>query len=129
MHINAYMIREVEIFKAIGEQTRLRIMRLLVKAKIELCACEIIDVLEKPQYTVSKNLGILVNAGLLKERREGRMMFYKIDSGDEFNKNIFKSVELIKCDSNPVYKNDFLRLSKRISFRKNGDCITGCVKL
>jgi ArsR family transcriptional regulator, arsenate/arsenite/antimonite-responsive transcriptional repressor len=125
MHIIAYMIKEIEIYKAIGEETRLRIMRLLIKAGKELCACEIIDVLDKPQYTISKNLGILVTAGLLAESRDGRMMFYK-PIENEFNKTIFENIRLIKCKSNPVFENDFTRLGKRLALRINGKCTEGC---
>jgi ArsR family transcriptional regulator len=126
MRIIAYMINEVEIYKSIGEETRLRIMRLLVKAGTELCACEIIDVLEKPQYTISKNLGILVNAGLISESRDGRMMFYKL-AENEFNKTIFENIKLIKCRSNPVFEKDFPRLEKRLALRVNGKCTAGCI--
>jgi ArsR family transcriptional regulator len=129
MHIIAYMIDEVEKYKAIGEATRLRIMRLFVKAGTELCACEIIDILEKPQYTISKNLGILVDAGLLNERREGRMMFYELIH-NEFNDKIFENIRLIKCNSNEIFKNDFKRLENRLSLRENGKCvITSCKEL
>lgn len=117
------MIKEVEIYKAIGEETRLRILRLLIKAEIEICACEIIDVLEKPQYTISKNLGILVNNGLISERREGRMMFYKLLDNLEFNKALFENIKLIKCASNEIFENDLTRLTSRLQKRVNGICI------
>jgi ArsR family transcriptional regulator len=109
------MIKEVEVYKAIGEETRLRILRLIIKAEREICACEIMDILEKPQYTISKNLGILVSAGLILEHREGRMMFYKLKNDDEFNKTIFENIRLIKCNSNPAFENDFKRLEKKLS--------------
>lgn len=119
------MIKEAEIFKALGDETRLRIMRIMIKAGLELCACEIIDVLNKPQYTISKGLGTLVSSGFLSERREGRMMFYALIS-NSFNKSIFDSLTQISCDSNPAFKNDFSRLAKRVSARKNGKCVEGC---
>jgi ArsR family transcriptional regulator, arsenate/arsenite/antimonite-responsive transcriptional repressor len=117
------MIDEVEIYKAIGEETRLRIMRLLVKSEVELCACELIDVLEKPQYTISKSLGVLVNTGLILERREGRMMFYQLNNASEFNKTIFENIKLIKCCSNDIFKNDFIKLNERLSLRESGKCV------
>lgn len=125
MHIIAYMIKEVELYKAIGEETRLRILRILIKADIAVCACELIDILQKPQYTISKCLGVLVKAGLIEEQRDGRMMFYKLNN-NEFNKKIFDTVKLIKCGSNPAFKNDFNRLVKRLSLRVDGKCVEGC---
>jgi ArsR family transcriptional regulator len=126
MHIIAYMIHEVEIYKAIGEETRLRILRLLIKAKRELCACELMDVLDKPQYTISKCLGILVKAGILAERRDGRMMFYKLNDDNDFNTTIFENIGLIKCKSNPAFEKDFLNLSKRLALRVKGKCVSDC---
>jgi DNA-binding transcriptional ArsR family regulator len=119
------MVREVETFKALGEETRLRIMRVMIKADSELCACEIIDILGKPQYTISKSLGVLVSAGLLSERREGRMMMYALIR-NEFTEPLIESVRNIRCDSNIAFKDDFKRLAKRVSARKNGLCVDGC---
>ena len=123
--IYVYMINEVESFKALGEETRLRIMRIMLKADSELCACEIIDVLDKPQYTISKSLGTLVGAGFLSERRDGRMMFYALIR-NAFTTPIHESIRQITCDSNAAFKDDFKRLAKRLAGRKNGKCIDGC---
>jgi ArsR family transcriptional regulator len=119
------MINEVEKFKALGEETRLRIIRIMVKAGVELCACEIIDILKKPQYTISKSLGVLVSSGFLSERREGRMMFYAMIQ-NSFNKALYQGIAEIKCDSNAAFKDDFSRMAKRLSVRKNGVCVEGC---
>ncbi len=119
------MIKELEIFKAIGEETRLRIMRVLLKADTDLCACEIIDVLGKPQYTISKSLGVLVTAGLLAERREGRMMFYSLRN-NAFNETVFNSIRQISCNSNEAFKSDYNRLARRLSRRVDGLCLEGC---
>jgi len=121
------MINEVEMFKAIGEETRLRIMRIILKAPGDLCACEIIDILEKPQYTVSKSLGVLVTAGVLSERREGRMMFYT-PVNTTLTEPLFESIRRIKCVSNEAFKGDFTRLAKRLAARVDGVCVEGCAK-
>ncbi|MEM2921412.1 MAG: metalloregulator ArsR/SmtB family transcription factor [Candidatus Bathyarchaeia archaeon] len=64
------------IFKALGDKTRLRIVSLL---KIrELCVCEIMAALHLTQPTASHHLNILENAGIVKERKEGRWVFYSI---------------------------------------------------
>ncbi len=123
MPIFAYMIIEVEKYKAIGEETRLRIMRILIKADIEMCVCEIIDVLRKPQYSVSKSLNILKRAGLVEERRDGRLMMYKIKDNDQFNRTLFKNISLISDNVNTAFKDDFNNLEKRLNLRKNGKCV------
>jgi ArsR family transcriptional regulator len=44
----------------------------------ELCACEIIIALEKPQSTISHHLNVLKNAGFIKGRKEGVWIHYKL---------------------------------------------------
>jgi len=67
-----------QIFKALGDETRLRIMALLV-ADQELCVCDIMAALELPQSTVSRHLSYLRNTGLVDDRRQGVWMYYKIN--------------------------------------------------
>ncbi|HEX7467154.1 MAG TPA: metalloregulator ArsR/SmtB family transcription factor [Methanobacterium sp.] len=65
-----------EIFKAISDPTRLKILYLLADG--ELCVCEIIFALEKPQSTISHHLNVLKNAGFIKWRKEGVWIHYKL---------------------------------------------------
>lgn len=65
-----------DIFKAISDPTRLKILYLLQDG--ELCVCEIIMALEKPQSTVSHHLNVLKNAGFIKGRKEGVWIHYKL---------------------------------------------------
>lgn len=69
---------EIKVFKAVADATRLRILKLLVGG--ELCICEIMLALEKPQSSVSHNLSILEDAGLIKERKEGKWCLYRISN-------------------------------------------------
>ncbi|NPV27556.1 MAG: winged helix-turn-helix transcriptional regulator [Firmicutes bacterium] len=63
------MINELEkFFKALGEPTRLRIIKLL--AERELCVCELVEVLQISQPRISQHLRVLKNAGLVSERKE-----------------------------------------------------------
>jgi ArsR family transcriptional regulator, arsenate/arsenite/antimonite-responsive transcriptional repressor len=108
----------IEAFKAVGEPTRFRALRLLVEAGTELCACEIIDVLEKPQYTVSKCLGALVDSGLIDERRDGRMMLYKL-AHSPMNNAIFAAVA--KAPPTRELAADSKRLKACLARRANGE--------
>jgi ArsR family transcriptional regulator, arsenate/arsenite/antimonite-responsive transcriptional repressor len=117
------MLSAIEVFKAVGEQTRFRALRLLVEAKTDLCACEIIDILEKPQYTISKCLGVLVDVGLLDERREGRMMMYSL-AHSPINDAIFQAVAKSPADAEQAA--DRKRLKARLARRENGVCVYGC---
>ncbi len=64
----------IEAFRALGDETRFRILALLSQA--ELCVCEIELILKLPQPRVSRHLGILKDAGLIGDRRDGQMVFY-----------------------------------------------------
>lgn len=66
------------IFKALSDETRLRIVCLLLEG--ELCVCDIMAVLQLPQSTVSRHLAYLKNAGWVDDRRCGVWMYYAIST-------------------------------------------------
>jgi ArsR family transcriptional regulator len=65
------------IFQSLDDETRLRILALLIEED-ELCVCDLVAVLQLPQSTVSRQLSLLKNAGWLKDRREGVWILYSI---------------------------------------------------
>jgi ArsR family transcriptional regulator len=74
-------------FKALADETRLRILSLL--AVREMCVCEVMVALALTQPTASHHLGILENVGLIKHRKEGKWVFYSL-SDPSLIKNILK---------------------------------------
>jgi len=69
-----------KFFRALADTTRLRILGLL--AVREMCVCEVMIALELTQPTASHHLRILENIGLVKDRKEGKWVFYSLnDSG------------------------------------------------
>jgi ArsR family transcriptional regulator len=68
--------------KALSDETRLKILAYLQAG--ELCVCEIVDALGKPQSTVSHHLLLLQNAGLIRGRKQGRWIMYSIND-DSFD--------------------------------------------
>ncbi len=70
---------EIKVFKAVADITRLRILKLLTEG--ELCVCEIMLALKKPQSSISHNLSILEDAGLIKERKDGKWCHYRLSDG------------------------------------------------
>jgi DNA-binding transcriptional ArsR family regulator len=65
-----------EYFKALSDPTRLKILYLLQHG--ELCVCEINTAIEKPQSTTSHHLNVLKSAGLIKGRKDGVWIHYKL---------------------------------------------------
>ena len=68
--------RQVKIFKALGDPTRLKIVKML--SEKELCVCEIIPATGKSQPTTSAHLKILYEAGLVKSRKDGLSVHYRL---------------------------------------------------
>jgi ArsR family transcriptional regulator len=78
------------IFRALSDETRLRILKLLEHG--ELCVCDIVAAFDMIQPKVSFHLAALKSAGLLKDRRDGKWMRYKIDDSDLFRRMLILSV-------------------------------------
>ncbi len=80
----------VTVFKALSDETRLRILKLLERG--ELCVCDMVAAFDMIQPKVSFHLATLKAAGLVKDRKEGKWMHYKIDDSDLFKRLLILSV-------------------------------------
>ncbi len=80
----------LNIFKALSEETRLRILKLLEHG--ELCVCHIVAALDMIQPKVSFHLNVLKEAGFLKDRKQGRWTYYSLDESDLFRRFLLMSV-------------------------------------
>jgi len=87
----------VKVFKALSDETRIRLLKLLQHR--ELCVCEIMQALDMTQSRVSRNLGILKDAGLVKDRRDGLWVHYSLDE-EPFNSYAGPILELLKTWAN-----------------------------
>ena len=67
----------VNFFKAMGEDTRVKILSMLLKE--EMCICELIEELGLSQSAVSHHMKILKQADLVNDRRDGKWTFYSIN--------------------------------------------------
>ena len=70
-----------DIFKALADRTRLRIIGLLLSG--EICVCHIHESLNLPQPTVSRHLAYLRNAGLVTTRKDGLWVHYRLADLDD----------------------------------------------
>ena len=82
-----------ELFKVLGDGTRINILRAL--ALNEMCVCDIAALLCMSQSAISHQLRTLKNARLVKFRREGKVIYYSLD--DEHVEQMFnQGLEHIK---------------------------------
>jgi len=83
-------LKELEhYFKALADSTRLRILNLLLHG--ELCVCDIQHVLDVSQPTVSRHLAYLRSAGLVRDRRAGYRVFYRLaDRKDGAKRRLYR---------------------------------------
>jgi len=70
--------KQSKLFKALADETRLKILGLLEVR--EMCVCEIMVALDLTQPTASYHLGLLENVGLVKDRKEGKWVFYSLEN-------------------------------------------------
>lgn len=82
-------MNEVDVFKALADPTRLRILECVKNG--EKCICEIIPYTGKSQPNVSQHLKILKNAGLIDDRKDGTRIMIKAS-----NNEIYKTIEQVK---------------------------------
>ncbi len=73
-----------ELFKVFGDTTRIKILYVLFES--ELCVCDIAAILGISQSAISHQLRIIKQAKLIKNRREGKTVFYSL--ADEHVKTI-----------------------------------------
>lgn len=67
-----------ELFRLLGDVNRVRLLYALLEAG-ELCVCDLAATVDIAEATVSQALRLLRTAGVVRARRDGRMMFYRLD--------------------------------------------------
>ncbi len=78
------------VFKALSDETRLRILALLRDG--EVCVCDMAETLGMTQPNISFHLSMLKEAGLIKDRKHGRWIHYSLDESDMFRRFLLMSI-------------------------------------
>lgn len=94
-----------QYFKGLADQSRLRILNLLLHG--ELCGCDLQYVLEASQPNISRHLQYLKNSGIVLDRRDGFRIFYRLAEPTrgarkflfDFLRQAFKNEELFADDT------------------------------
>lgn len=120
------MAQSAKIFKAFGDETRLRLVNLLLRTDKDVCVCEMVDALELPQYQISKHLTVLKNVGILQASRKGTWVYYRLDyEASPFLRDLLKM--LGRHLKQQAFSDDAAKLAQRLALRQNGQCVVGFV--
>ena|ERR1044072_1124372 len=96
------------IFKALADNTRLRLIHLL--GEDELCVCSCVEVLNTNQPKISRHLAYLRRAGLVTARRDGKWTHYRLTQpSDTHVARIFTELRA-RLATNPQMQTDKARL-------------------
>jgi len=109
------MEKVLNTFKALSDETRLRILKLLEKG--ELCVCDLVAALDQVQPKISFHLSTLKDAGLVRDRKEGKWIHYRFDDSDAFKRFLILSV-LERVPENKT-ADDQSRLKKWLQQKKS----------
>ena len=112
----------IKAMKALSDETRLRIINLLLQR--ECCVCEIMQAMDISQSRASRNLGILQGAGFLKAQRHRAFIIYSLD-WETANRYAASLAKLLKDSpaSNEILAQDSERLKHAV--RKGPGCAKG----
>jgi ArsR family transcriptional regulator len=118
------MRKLAKTFKALSDETRLRILNILLER--ECCVCEVMQVLEISQSRASRHLITLCDAGFLKFRRDGLWAMYSID-WENMEKNHIDLVTIVRESliNNQTALSDKRKLSETVRVGLPGCAVTG----
>lgn len=74
-------VATAELFKALSDPARVRIVNLIATSSGPVCACELYEPLRLAQPTVSHHLKKLVEAGLLEREQRGKWAYFSLNRG------------------------------------------------
>ena len=115
------MTEEASVFKVLSDDTRLRVLNVLLAADASLCVCEITDALQLPQYQVSKHLFLLRSMGLVSAERRGTWVYYSLPTDQVPKKRLFAFLRGYL--NNGLFAADREGILQRLSRREGGKCV------
>jgi len=113
----------LRLFKALGDETRLRLVNLFVQSNQAICVCEMTDALLVPQYQISRHLIVLKNLGLMATERVGTWIYYSLNRTS--TPCTTDLMQVIEKHFKKKYAEDIRRLNDRLAKRDAGRCVIG----
>jgi ArsR family transcriptional regulator len=98
------------LFAALADPTRLRLLHLMDGS--EVCVCYFVEILGQSQPKISRHLAYLRNAGVVRARREGKWMHYRIERPEDAGAAAVLEETLRSLRSDPQMQGDRARLSR-----------------
>ncbi len=128
MHYYATMhtinIKTQEIFQALADPTRIRIVHLLAETGEEACLCELVDSLLEPQYKLSRHVKTLRQAGLLSAEKDGRWVYHRLVRGVRYLELAYDMLRALP-DVDGLFAQDLRNFRERMCLREGGRCRVG----
>lgn len=117
------MFEFMNITKALADENRVRIL-LALNGWDELCVCQLINMLKLAPSTVSKHLFILRNARLVHGRKEGRWMYYRLNTNENLPAVVGALDWVISSvGDDPLAREDNVRLDTILSEQAKAKCV------
>jgi ArsR family transcriptional regulator len=98
------------LFAALADRTRLRLLNLI--AGREVCVCYLVEILRQSQPKISRHLAYLRKAEVVKARREGKWMHYRIERPNDAAAASILDAVLESLKSDRAMQSDLTRLSR-----------------
>lgn len=114
----------VEIVKALGDMTRLRILNLLNKET--LCVCDLEEVLKISQSNASRHLTKLRQAGLITGEKQAQWVYYQVDEASLDRYSFVRELLAGELTQEPACQKDEARLKK---YREQGGSCERTVRI
>ncbi len=100
----------IQIYKALSEEIRLRIIMLLTHG--ELCVCDLMEIFQETQSKISRHLAYLKHSGFVKNRRVGTWMHYSLkESMDKYKLAHISFMKQYLSEMAP-FKNDVKKMEE-----------------
>jgi ArsR family transcriptional regulator, arsenate/arsenite/antimonite-responsive transcriptional repressor len=100
----------VNLFAALADPTRLRLMNLMNGR--EVCVCYLVEILKQGQPKISRHLAYLRRAGIVEARRDGKWVHYRIERPQDTRAASILDATLRSFETNPDMQADLARLGQ-----------------
>lgn len=111
----------LEVFQALSDNHRFRIVTLMLLSKTEVCLCDLADTMDEPEYKLSRHLKVLKNAGLIASFRSGKWIYHSLIK-DKSLKDIYDSIKSSSEFRDAISMLHLKKLKKRKATLKDNSC-------